>query len=320
MTSAFLDEFERALEAFGLVLPAGGVVADGNIHRVDDAQHHRKRNQAGWYLLHKLPSGHVTGWYGSWWRDRGKQRWSSRHHRTFTAADRKAIAEQKAKIEADRFRHYEEGAKQAARMWMAAKACSSHPYLERKRVQTYGLRVLDETTARSFDLGFFVGKLLLIPVNDLVGNLGGLQWIDANGKKRYTFGTDRSSGTCFVIGTLAGATTVAIVEGYATGATIHEATGWPVVVAFDAGGVEKIAKPLRQLLAKGDADLRRRQRRRGERLHGPEGCTQGGSSRRWRGCSATHGGRRLERSRCEASAWMTCAFDWPLRRASWICR
>ena len=140
-------------------------------------------------------------------------------------------------------------------MLAASTPCSSHPYLERKRVGPYGLGVIDETTAGSFGLHEFVGELLLIPVNDLDGSLRGLQWIDADGKKRYTLGTDRSSGTCFVIGTLAGAAMVAIVEGYATGATVHEATSWPVLVAFDAGGVEKIAKPLHAALAKGDADL-----------------------------------------------------------------
>ena len=109
-----------------------------------------------------------------------------------------------------------------------------------------GLRVLDETIARSFGLHDFVGELLR-SVNDR-RKPPGLQWIDADGKKRYTFGTDRSSGTCFVIGNLDNADNVAVVEGYATGATVHEATGWPVVVAFDAGGVEKIAKELRQRL------------------------------------------------------------------------
>lgn len=250
---AAIIEFERNLSAFGLVLPPGGVVADGVIHRIRDAQHHRRRNNDGWYVLHLLRSGLVTGWYGSWWRDRGTKGWSSRNQKTVTKADRVAIAEQRAKIEADCLRRYQEGTKRAARMWVAAKACNSHPYLGRKRVQSYGLRVLDEATARYLGVQDVVGEMLLIPVKDLDGNLHGLQLIgpaDIKDNKKYTTGTDRSSETCFVIGTLDDAATAAIVEGYATGATIHEATGWPVVVAFDAGGVEKIAKPLRQRLPK----------------------------------------------------------------------
>jgi putative DNA primase/helicase len=245
---AAIIEFERVLVAFGLALPAGGVVVDGDIHRVDDVQHHRKRNYAGWYVLARLPSGLVMGWYGSWWLDRGKQSWSSRQHKTFTKADRAAIADQSAKFDADCLLRYGEGAERAVQMLATAKLCSLHPYLEHKQVRSYGLRVLGDNAARSFDLPEFVGDLLLIPVNDLDGNLCGLQWIDADGKKRYTSGTNRSSGTCFLIGTLHDAVVAVIVEGYATGATIHEAIGLPVVVAFDAGGVEKIAMKLRQRL------------------------------------------------------------------------
>ena len=34
-------------------------------------------------------------------------------------------------------------------------------------------------------------------------------------------------------------------EGYATGATVHEATGWPVVVAFDCGNLLPVTKAMR---------------------------------------------------------------------------
>ncbi|MBE0587352.1 MAG: DUF927 domain-containing protein, partial [Hydrogenophaga sp.] len=38
-----------------------------------------------------------------------------------------------------------------------------------------------------------------------------------------------------------------IAEGYATAATLHEATGYPVAVAFDAGNLQHVARALRQL-------------------------------------------------------------------------
>jgi hypothetical protein len=163
VTPDLLNRFERALEAFGLVLSPGGIVADGEIHRLDDAHHHRRRNQAGWYVLRELPSGLAVGWYGSWWRDRGRKRWSSRHQKKFTKADRQAIHEQNAKIAAHRLRRHQEGAQLAARMLEAAKLCTWHSYLERKCVQSYGLHVLDDDVARSFDLSDYVGDLLLIP-------------------------------------------------------------------------------------------------------------------------------------------------------------
>ncbi len=39
---------------------------------------------------------------------------------------------------------------------------------------------------------------------------------------------------------------ILLAEGYATAATPHEATGWPVAVAFDAGNLVKVAHALRQ--------------------------------------------------------------------------
>ena len=37
-----------------------------------------------------------------------------------------------------------------------------------------------------------------------------------------------------------------VAEGYATAASLHEATGYPVAVAFDAGNLAHVTKALRQ--------------------------------------------------------------------------
>ena len=53
-----------------------------------------------------------------------------------------------------------------------------------------------------------------------------------------------------------------ICEGYATGATIREATGWPVVLAFDAGNLRNVCEtwrkrfPERELIVAGDDDFK----------------------------------------------------------------
>lgn len=228
--------FEGELVAFGLVLPRGGVVADGNIHRLDDGQHHRKRDGAGWYVLHETPTGLLYAAFGNW-RTGAQGKWNSRGKATLRPADRKAIAEVRRKAEAERAEHYRQGAERAAAIWAAGKPCSSHPYLTAKGVKSHGLRVDHD------------GRLL-VPVRDLDGELRGVQRIDAKGEKRFTFGTDRQRPTCFVIGNIDEADNVAVVEGYATGASVFAATGWPVVVAFDAGGLERIARPLRKRLPK----------------------------------------------------------------------
>lgn len=229
--------FERELIAFGLILPSGGVIADGTIHRLDDGQHHRKRNGAAWYVLNETTTGLLVGRAGSWWRDRGSFKWNSRGEANLRPADRKAIAELERKVEAARAEHYRQGAERAAAIWAAGEPCTTHPYLTRKGVKSHGLRV------------DHAGRLL-VPVRDLDGDLRGVQRIDAKGEKRFTFGTDRQRPTCFVIGNIDEADTVAVGEGYASSATGFAATSWPVVVAFDAGGLEKIARVLRQRLPK----------------------------------------------------------------------
>jgi putative DNA primase/helicase len=55
----------------------------------------------------------------------------------------------------------------------------------------------------------------------------------------------RKSGCYFVIGNLENSEQIFICEGYATGATIHECTSTPVVVAFDTSGLKPVAKLLR---------------------------------------------------------------------------
>jgi len=48
-----------------------------------------------------------------------------------------------------------------------------------------------------------------------------------------------------MIGSPTDGSTICIAEGYATGATVHQATGHPVAVAFDAGNLQPVAEVLR---------------------------------------------------------------------------
>jgi putative DNA primase/helicase len=55
----------------------------------------------------------------------------------------------------------------------------------------------------------------------------------------------RVKGCYFSMGNPKGAAALCIAEGFATGATIHEANGYPVAVAFNAGNVGAVAKAMR---------------------------------------------------------------------------
>jgi putative DNA primase/helicase len=89
--------------------------------------------------------------------------------------------------------------------------------------------------------------LLVIPLRDSDGNLHSLQFIDSDGNKRFLSG-GRKKGCYFALGSPVAS--LCIAEGYATAATIHESTGLPVAVAFDAGNLMAVAQALRMKFPK----------------------------------------------------------------------
>ena len=85
--------------------------------------------------------------------------------------------------------------------------------------------------------------MLLVPARDEAGALGTLQFIGPDGVKRFLTG-GRIRGCYCAIGRPGDCLLLA--EGYATAATIFEATGCAVAVAFNAGNLLPVAQALRR--------------------------------------------------------------------------
>jgi putative DNA primase/helicase len=201
-----IEQFRAAIVATGIE-PPKTIVADGNIHRF--STNGNRNDDAGWYVLHldDLPAGA----FGDW-RTNINERWCAASDTLLTAEQRAELQRfyESAKLARNAQRHgsWNEAADQAKRLWAAAvKATDDFPYLMKKRVKSYGLKC---------DSGS-----LLVPVRDQDRRLRSLQFIDANGKKLFLKG-GHVSGGYFVIGA-APKEVLYIVEGYATGATVHEA-------------------------------------------------------------------------------------------------
>ncbi len=110
-----------------------------------------------------------------------------------------------------------------------------HPYVVRKQVQPYNMR---RWVSHKHDY------LVLPMVEPLSGQIMSLYLIYANGFKRPLKGS-QPKGQCMAIGRhLNTAPIIWIVEGWATGATLHEQTGEPVIVAFTAGNLEPVTKKI----------------------------------------------------------------------------
>lgn len=141
-------------------------------------------------------------------------------------------------------------AAEANDFWQHATPAESHPYLSRKNIAGSGARILDEMPATRIDPEtgeihtFTVRNVLLVPMRHGPGPLVGLQAINADGSKRFLRGTP-VSGAYHVLGKPDRRGTVVIAEGFATAATIHQATGLCTVVAFNAGNLRPVAEKIR---------------------------------------------------------------------------
>ena len=100
---------------------------------------------------------------------------------------------------------------------------------------------------------------VVVPLRDAAGKLWALQSIMPDGTKMFPrYG--RKSGSFHLLGKLANATVLVFAEGYATAASVHTATGWPVACALDVGNLEPVATSLvaqhkdKQLLIAADDD------------------------------------------------------------------
>lgn len=94
-------------------------------------------------------------------------------------------------------------------------------------------------------LMFKVGSIA-VPLRDAEGKLWSLQAINDQGTKLFPkYG--RKSGCFHLVCSVEDSDVLAVAEGYATAATVHMATEWPVVVAVDSGNLLPVARTLREL-------------------------------------------------------------------------
>lgn len=201
-------------------------------------------------------------------RQRGFKYGRAHHGDARPAEERRlAQAEREARRAADAAEAARVAAEAAARalsMWSAAApAPADHPYLVRKQIQPHGVRwapdwVKEWTDPETGEVkAWRHPNALLVPIWSAPGKLSSLQAILADkligrqGEKRdkdYLAGGHKL-GCYFLFGRIKSDTVVVIIcEGFATGASLHEATGMPVMAAFDAGNLEPVADALRAKL------------------------------------------------------------------------
>ena len=227
-----IDGFTKHCEAQGLVIR--DLIADGEIHRVPHISS-KKGAVDGWYILHlsgKIPVGVA----GCWKEPTFESKWMADIGRSMSFTERlehdKWVAEFKAKREADRLASQAQAAEKAEdEVSTYADASADHSYLVRKRIEPHGVKI--DRAGR-----------LVVPVIDAQGEILSYQTIDAEGNKRFLKGGKIEGGFYELRGNRK---VVFVGEGFATCASIHEATGYTVLVAFDCGNLAKVAKSAKEM-------------------------------------------------------------------------
>lgn len=237
------------------------------------------REKRGWYVLHEFAGSTgdsiIVGSYGVW---HGPERNARRiEPRKGTVSDeqmasiRQRIREDRERSEALSQAIGERAARTAAEVWAKCLPDGDSEYLTRKRVGAHGVR-------------FSKSGALVIPMLNTAGEVRGLQVIrsregarrDQRPEKEYWPTGVIKRGHFHLIGMPV--TVVLLAEGYATGASLHEATGLPVAIAFDANNLTPVAQALRKrypgarilICADDDAGNRCRETDCGQRVWLPE--------------------------------------------------
>ncbi|MDD2920232.1 DUF3987 domain-containing protein [Rhodoferax sp.] len=220
------DQFKTPMLSAGLT-PPDVILDDGKIHRF--STNGKPRDESGWYVLHS--DGIAAGSFGDW-RTGLTSTWCSKSDSTMTEAERQANRERvqtmQRQREADLVLRQTQAAHDAAQRWAAAKPCTQHPYLTRKGIKPHKVKI--------------EGDNLLIPMRDTLGAVCSLQTIAPDGSKLFMPG-GRVKGCYFSIGKPDDS--IIVCEGFATGVSIHEATGGAVAIGFNAGNLEAVATALR---------------------------------------------------------------------------
>lgn len=237
------DDVIGQLVGYGLIVDGGvdvGTTKPVRV-RVEDGD----REKRGWYWLNEVMidgAAYIVGAYGIYHgNDSGKQVVKVNRDgkpvvvdTDLRAAMKARHAENTARMKAMRAAEAERAAREAARVWNAYLPAGESDYLVRKGVGAHGVR---------FDPNGH--GTMAVPMLDVRGKVHGLQIIRGKNRgtkleKQYFPAGLAKQGHFHLIGGMP-TWIVLVAEGYATAATLFEATSLPVAVAFDAGNLVHVA-------------------------------------------------------------------------------
>ncbi|HAU0965787.1 TPA: DUF1738 domain-containing protein [Legionella pneumophila] len=230
------DEFKAALLSLGAIVSGEHPIMDGKPHRIP-TEGDKNSEKAGFYVAHLdgVPAGYIKNN-----RTGAELNWKCKG---YILTDEQMTTLKAEALDHQQTRQRELEAKQKStalrlkeKLSMMAEIVEPTPYMQAKGIQVHSGAYTDEER-----------KLTCIPATDCEGTLWTVQYIAVDGTKRFAKDS-RKEGSFHVLGgleKLSGMPVIVIAEGYATAATIKDATGLPAVVsAFDSGNLKPVAKAL----------------------------------------------------------------------------
>jgi putative DNA primase/helicase len=216
-------EFKNSMSSYGIYCKET-LIMDGEIQRFTS----NGKEKNGWYFL--CPEGY--GYFGDW--SKGiKQKFCS-NDLEMDYQQQEQVRIKLEQVAASKRMVQIETAEKALLLWDSLAEIGQSNYLAQKQVSAFGIRFGRENEQ----------NIIYIPLRDVDNKLWSLQKILADGSKTFLPG-GKKQGCFHLIGKIEEDKPLYIAEGYATAASIHMATSFSGVVAFDAGNIEPVVKSIR---------------------------------------------------------------------------
>jgi putative DNA primase/helicase len=211
----FMELFRQSMLTDGIKTDVE-ITPNGKIHRFH-IEGDTPRSLNGWYILYSCAM--YSGAYGCWKRGI-KKSWCSKSKEYMTSIEWNLHQERIHQTQKELSELRKTAKENAKTLW------------EQSRVFSYGLRIDKKNH-------------LIVPVYNSDSEIFSLQFIAPTGEKRFLKGGNIAGGYYFIGNQKPPTDIIYISEGYATCASIHDATNFAVVCCFNCNNILKVARLIR---------------------------------------------------------------------------
>jgi len=267
-------EFADLLRANGCIVDGHHPVMDGTKQRIK-VEGDKSGEKSGFYVGHL--DGHPAGYFTNN-RTKFETQWKAKGYSLSDAQKAELVTQVTIKQQKRKAEQHEQQLRVAKvvneLLAIAPVADAEHLYLKDKNARPDGLKIVPQNANDLPDdsiikigqdykesmqlredhperIVFTAGELLL-PIQDIDGQIWGVQTIQPSGAKYFVAGSKKENnfyvagnGTKNALQALNAVPVIVIAEGYATADTLSQTLGYPTVAAFDSGNLSKVAQDLR---------------------------------------------------------------------------